>query len=218
MMETSMHIGNLVIYEPVTVFTDCLIMMLCLIFFRKLEPTDESIQNWRFFFLFLGISTIIGACSHAFFKIHVGWQYKFFWLTMQLLNGVAVYFAQKATLVSILKTSRYFNFWKWSYIIQLIVFIVILFSVQKFLVTVIENVIGLVPIIIIHFEAKKKENYQKWVGYGISVSFISGVIHATKTSLHAYFNYNDIAHVFIMISLTIIYIGIKRKSISLPAT
>jgi len=212
--DTTIYIGNIAIHEPVGVFTDCIITILCFVFYKKLLPVSKSIHYWRLFFLFLGFSTIVGACSHAFFEIHQGAAYKSFWLPMQVLNGIAVYFAQKATLNSVLKESRFYTFWKWIYIIQFIVYILVLLIVQKYLVTVIENILGLVPVMIIHFEAKRKEVYQKWIGYGISISFIAGTVHATKASLHTYFNYNDIAHVIIIISLAVIYLGLKRKAIS----
>ena len=211
MFDTTIYIGKIAIHEPVGVFTDCIIMILCMFFYKNLSPINKVIQYWRLFFLFLGFSTIVGACSHAFFAIHQGWAYKSFWLPMQLINGIAVYFAQKATLISVLKNSKYYKFWKWFYILQFITYCILLFSIQKYLVTVIENLIGLVPIMIIHFEAKKKERYYTWIGFGISISFIAGVVHATKASLHAYFNYNDIAHIIIMISLSVIYLGLKRK-------
>lgn len=215
MIDTTIYIGNFAIHEPVTVFTDLIIGILCFIFYKKLNSNNHSIKNWRLFFLFMGLSSLIGGASHAFFAIHEGWQYKTLWLGMQVLNGIGVFFAQQATLTSILKKAKSHNFWKYAYIIQFCVFIIVLFIVQKFFVTVIENVLGLLPIIIIHFEAYRKEAYYKWIGYGISISFIAGTVHATKSSIHAYMNYNDIAHIIIMISLSVIFWGLKKKTVEI---
>jgi len=129
---------------------------------------------------------------------------------MQFINAVTVYFAQQATLVSVLKDSKNYNAWNWSYVIQLVIYYIVLAFVQKFVVTIIDNALGLIPIMILHFAAKEKKDYYKWIGYGILLSFITAIVHGLKLSLGDYFNYNDIAHVFIMISLSVMYFGIRK--------
>jgi hypothetical protein len=83
---------------------------------------------------------------------------------------------------------------------------------QKYMVTIIENAIGLLPIMILHL--KSKDNYNKKIGYGFLVSFLTASVSISKFTLHAYFNYNDLAHILIMISISMIYLGIKSKVIS----
>jgi hypothetical protein len=214
MTDTTITLGNIAIHEPVTAFTDLIITILAFAYFRNLNSKDEVTKNWRLFFLFLSLSTLAGACSHAFFEIHEGVQYKIIWLGMQFLNGFAVFFAQRATLFSVLKDSKNYNSWRVSYIIQLVMYFVVLIIIQKYIITIIDNAIGLIPIMILHFTAKKKEAYYTWISYGILISFITAIVHGAKFSLHDYFNYNDIAHVFIMISLTVMFLGVKRKTIS----
>lgn len=211
MTDTTITISGISIHEPVTAFTDFLITILAFIYYLKLSSSNEVIKNWRLFFLFISLSTLFGGCSHAFFAVHEGWEYKSFWLPMQFINGFAVYFAQKGTLLSVLKDSEKYNAWKLSYILQLCIYFIVLIIVQKYVVTIIDNALGLVPIMILHLSAKVKEEYYKYIGYGICVSFITAIVHGTKFSLDAYFNYNDIAHVFIMISLTVMFLGLRKK-------
>jgi hypothetical protein len=211
MTDTTITIGNFAIHEPVTAFTDFIITILAFTYFRKLSSANEVTKNWRLFFLFISLSTLAGGFSHGLFEVHEGVQYKTIWIGMQFFNGFAVYFAQKATLVSVLKDSKNYSAWKLSYIIQLIAYFVVLLIVQKYIITILDNAVGLIPIMILHFTAQNKKLYYNWIGYGILVSFITAIVHGAKFSLHAYFNYNDIAHVFIMISLTVMYSGIKQK-------
>lgn len=212
MTDTTITIGNIDIHEPVTAFTDIIITILGFIYYRKLSAPDETTKNWRLFFLFISLSTLAGGFSHALFAVHEGVQYKTVWIGMQFFNGFAVYFAQKGTLVSVLKDSKNYTTWKLSYIIQLIVYMVALLIIQKYIVTIIDNAVGLIPIMILHFSSGHKQQYYKWIAYGITISFITAIVHGAKFSLHAYFNYNDIAHIFIMISLTVMYLGVKMKS------
>lgn len=211
MVITTLSIGDLVIYEPVTAITDYIITIIALLFYIRIKPANETVKNWRLFFLLLGISTLFGGTSHAFFPVHDGWQYKSFWLPMQLINGFAIYFAQQATLLSVLQNSGNSKTWKYIYIIQLITYIVVLMIVQKYIVTIIENALGLIPIMILHLRAGTGKESYKLIGYGIAVSFITAIVHGLKFSLHDYFNYNDIAHIFIMISLYIMYKGVRQQ-------
>ncbi|MGQ0827734.1 MAG: DUF6962 family protein [Bacteroidota bacterium] len=216
MVDTTIYIGDIAIHEPVTAFTDYIITVIGFYFYYQLrkKSTNSVILNWSRFFGLLGLSTLLGGCSHAFFAIHEGIPYKTVWLSMQIVNGFAVYFAQQATLNSVLANSNHANKWKVSYIIQLTTFIILILIFQKYLVTIIENIIGLIPVMILHLISKSKKNNYKKIGYGILISFITAIVHGSKFSLHAYFNYNDIAHVFIMISLYVMYLGVKEKAIS----
>ena len=93
MIETSINIGGFVIYEPTTVFTDVVISILCFVFVKNLKANTPAVKNWKLFFLFFGLGTFVGACSHALFNLHAGIAYKSFWLPMQVLNILSVYFA-----------------------------------------------------------------------------------------------------------------------------
>lgn len=218
MTDTTIYLGSFAIHEPVTAFTDYIITITGITYFYKLasyKSTNPIIVGWSRFFLFIGLSTFFGGTSHALFAIHSGIVYKSIWLTMQSLNGIAVFFAQQATLKSVLKNSKNKRAWNWSYLIQLIVFIPTAILVQNYLVTIIDNGIALIPIMVLHFIGKPKEKYYEWIAYGIAISFITAYVHGIKFSLHAYFNHNDIAHVFIITSLTVMYMGAKQKAISL---
>jgi hypothetical protein len=217
MIDTTISISGVSIHEPMTVLTDLLIAALAITFYFQLKNKRDVItRNWSYFFLFLGLSTFLGACSHAFFAVHDGWHYKSFWLPMQAVNGIAVYCAQQATFSSALESSTNKIKWKWSYVIQLVVFIVVLFRVQKYIVTIIENAIGLIPIMVLHYQYKR--SFAKVIAHGIAISFITAFVNLSKLSLHAYFNYNDIAHVFIMISLYVMYKGVRLRTISAEET
>jgi hypothetical protein len=209
MTDTTIVFGDFAIHEPVTVLTDYIITILAFIYYWKLPSTNEVVKNWRLFFFFLSLSTFFGGSSHALFAVHEGWKYKSLWLPMQFINGIALYYAQKATLLSVLKNSKNHNIWKLSYMIQLVLYYIVLIMVQKYIVTIIDNALALIPIMILHLTTKEKENYYQYIGWGIAVSFITAIVHGLKFSLHDYFNYNDIAHVFIMISLTVMYQGLR---------
>ena len=213
MIDTTLSIAHVRIHEPVTAFTDFIIFVLAAVFYIRLKAmakNEKHIKNWAYFFLLLGFSTCLGGCSHAFFLIHEGWQYKSIWLSTQLLNGLAVYFAQQATLTSVLSNSEYKKNWQWSFILQLILFIIVQAIIQKYTVSIIENALGLIPIMILHYMHEPKMASYKKIAHGIAIAFVSATVHITKFSIHRYFNHNDIAHVFIAMSLYVMYKGVKE--------
>ncbi|MES2593121.1 MAG: hypothetical protein V4608_14660 [Bacteroidota bacterium] len=219
-IDTTIYIGNVAIHEPVTVFTDFIITGLCLYFYitlNRLADNTKSTNNWKYFFLCLSAASLAGGCSHGFFEIHQGPGYKFFWLTMQALNVGSVYFAQQATLHSALNNSTNKKYWSLSYRIQLLLFFIAIFIYHNFLVVIIDSAIGLFPIMIIHFMDAKKNKNSLWIAYGIVVLCLTAIVNTIKLSFHAYFNHLDLAHLLIMINLSLIFVGVKRKAISSSA-
>ena len=215
--DTTIYISEFAIHEPVTVFTDYIISILCFYFYWQLNRSffkDESTINWKRFFLLLSLASFFGGSSHGFFAVHQGWGYKTVWLTMQALNIFAVYRAQKATLYSALKNSHKKYYWNLSYHIQLILFFVSVFIFHNFLVVILNSIIGLIPVMILHFVDAKKVKESAWIAYGIVILFLTAFVNATRFSIHAYFSYLDIAHVLLMINLSLMFVGIKRKAIA----
>jgi hypothetical protein len=216
-IDTTIYIGSCAIHQPVTFFTDCIITIFCFYFYRQLNSLSNlstSTINWKRFFLLLGLASIAGGSSHAFFAIHEGVGYKSFWFTMQALNIFSVYCAQQATLNSALQHSDKIHYLKLIYNTQLILFFVAIFIFQNFLVVVIDSAVGLVPVMVLHFIDAKKVKTSAWIACGIFVLFFAAIVNATKFSLSTYFNYLDIAHVLIIINLSLMFIGVKRAATS----
>ncbi len=216
MIITTSSLNFLGLSEPVTTLTDYLITVFCLFFYFKLnKDQSETIKNWRLFFLLFGISTFLGGSVHGFFSVREGLGFNIVWLTSQVISIVSTWYAQRATLSSILVNSSNKHYWRISYNLQLIVFIISVFIFHSFMVVIVNTAVGLIPVMMLHFKNSKTDKTNAWVGYGIAVSFLTALVNATKVAIDpVYFNHKDIAHLFIILTLSIMYVGIKRKSIS----
>ena len=66
--------------EPVTALTDFILTVMCFAFYFQLfsRKKETSIQSWRLFFLFMGISTLLGAITHGWFENHDKLMYNFY--------------------------------------------------------------------------------------------------------------------------------------------
>jgi hypothetical protein len=57
-----------------------------------------------------------------------------------------------------------------------------------------------------------KEKGSRLIVLGILISFLSIIVHSLKLSFSDWFNYKDIAHVIIVISLYVIFTGVKANA------
>lgn len=200
MTDNFITLYNITLYEPMTVFTDLLIAFFCFRFFQKIEKNEA---NWRFFFLFLSFSTFFAAISHGFFAVHEGVGYKTVWLVAQAFGGFSIFNGVCATFLDSEKKAQ----------MQLGIYTILLFAVQKFWVVIINNAFGLIPMMYWHFRNRSVANFR--VAMGIVVTFFAAGVHAFKLSLHTFFNYNDIAHLILLASLSLMFWGVRTKALEI---
>lgn len=216
--DTTIYIGDVAIHEPVTVLTDCFITGLSVCFYLQLSrfsKNDAATKNWKYFFGLMSLSSFMGGCAHAFFEVHEGITYKFFWLTMQVLNIFSLYYVQLASLNSVLKNSSKKGYWSISYKVQLLIATLSVFVFQNFLVIIINTAVALIPVMVLHFMTSRLIKPNLWIAFGILVLFATAFVNAAKLSIHDYFNHLDLAHVLIMINITCMFIGVKRNATAL---
>lgn len=191
-----------------TVLTSYLITALCLYIYVHIKKGDAVRTHWSYFFLFIGISTLLGGCSHAFFQEHSGITYFAIWIPGQIANISAIYFAQLATIETFHPGSAIGVRLKKLCRLELIGFSALLMIVQKFIIIVINTALGLIPIMVVYYIRGGKSG--RLIATGILVSFLTAICFIGKFSLHRYFNYMDIAHVLMLISLWVMYKGINH--------
>jgi hypothetical protein len=172
------------------------------------------------FILLMGISSCFAAIDHA---AHYQLGKLFFDLIFfisNLLNLIAIYFLFKAS----------YTYYNWNfknakkYVLILIpiwltAILVVVILNNNFLIIKIHAGIVLVYTLIAHqlVYQKNHEKANQWIVNGISISFLSIIVHSIKLSFHAWFNYKDISHVIMIIALIIIYRGIKMNSATMAA-
>ncbi len=204
------------IAEPTTALTDLILAVLCVVFFFRFShgAKEKGLNYWRLFFLFMGISTFLGAITHAVFEHHEEVNYLYFWLSMQLFSGLSVYYAQLATVHSIhnvkIPLYRYPTASILFCRIQFFVFVAAVLYYHNFLVVVLNSTLGFLMVLYIHALSGKKYGNRPagWIAAGITVSFMTAIVYSLKLSLNEWFNFNDIAHVIMMVSICFIFYGV----------
>ena len=215
-MNTHATFFGVLIAEPTTAFTDFILAILCLFFYFRFSQSNREtgLFYWKLFFLFMGFSSLIGSIVHAIFEHHQTGAYLTLWLTMQLFSGLSVYTAQLATIQSIpnakIPLYRSANASILICRIQFAVFTIAAFLSQNFLVVVINTTVGFLMVLFIHALSGKKYGNRSagWIALGITVSFLTAIVYTLKISVNDWFNFKDIAHVIIMISVCFIFYGV----------
>lgn len=215
---TNIDLMGLFIYEPVTAITDFFITILCIwvaLNLKKIRTSCKSVGMWMLFFILMGLSAFFGGNSHAFSSYLQGTPFKVVWLTMHLMSGLALYFAQTATMEGELKDSSKYKLLKVLWKVQLAVFFILTILFQNFITVKLNIAVGMIFILLINLKTfYNGEKANGFIAAGILVSFLTAAVHTTKISFSQWFNYNDISHVLIMISLYLMFTGVWTKTLA----
>jgi hypothetical protein len=235
------------IHEPMTALTDVLVAVVCLIplapqggkqtkrgqllarFFEGIMAKGNSLSsapplgggggstppfgNWKEFYFFLGISTLLGAFIHAFLPDHSGMAHLLAWLSMQIISGLATYFAERATIISFGFPKRWTLFCQLKYAF----FAVAVIYAQHFSVVLVNNIVGILPVLFIHLLHPRRKPYHTWIGWGLVIQCVAGLVFALKISPSEFFDHKALAHVVMSVGVFLPRSLLKEGSLDMEA-
>ncbi|MGZ4044206.1 MAG: DUF6962 family protein [Bacteroidia bacterium] len=207
-----------IIFEPMTILTNLFITFFCCFAFYRVNKIKTNLANkWAWFFFLIGISSFIGSVAHG---AHFQLGETFLKTTVFLMNAVslvAIYFCFKAanTYISLGKQSG--KYATWAVLLWILILLVVTFIQNNFLLIKIHAGIVLTYSLIIHLITYKKAG-SPLIAWGIIVSFFSIVVHSLYLSFSEWFNYKDIAHIIMLVSLLMMYRGVMIKLSSLKGS
>lgn len=207
-----------ILFEPVTFFLNNAIALFCVFAFFSLGKHKSILsKNWAWFFLLIGLSANLGSIAHSV-QYQMGDTFiKWVIFLVNSLSLVAIYFCFNAAQNSSspVKKNR----------AKLIHFLVICWILILLTVTYIQNNFLLIKIhagivltysFLVHLLSPvKKEQGSSLIASGIFVSFLSIAVHSMRFSISEWFNYKDISHAIMIVSLVMIYLGVNLKIQSL---
>jgi hypothetical protein len=213
--QTTIWLGNLRIDEPVAVITDIAVALVCLYAFyelRKLSYRTIVTQLYSYFFLFMGIGTLLGAfVGHAFlYALNPNYRlpgWLFGMLSVTLFERAAIFHAKR-----IIKPV-WGNFFSIINVIELLAFVILACLYLKFVFVEVHAAYGLllvVPIFEGFYYVRTKNKGSKIILLAILCNIPAAILHMFKFSFSKWLNYFDMGHIIIAISCYIFYIGIKN--------
>ena len=207
---TEVDIAGIIVRDPVTAITNLGIFAFGVRYFRLLTKHDLEYpnKNWNYFFLFIGLSSLLGIFVHGLsYYMSPNFHFHLWWL-MGVVQSAGVSFAQFGVGSNVFEKRR--SLVGIIVFVQFVAFSAIMYGTGSFEVAKIHIALGLIPIMIYYvFQGMKGLKAEILVATGIGVSALTAVVHSLKLSLSAWFNYNDIAHLLIITSLIVMYQGVK---------
>lgn len=211
---TYITLFGFIVFEPMTIVTNLLIFIFSIYCFAKLSKFQQPYsKSWAWFVLLVGLSSCFGSTAHA---VHFQLGKTFFDIVFYIMNALSIcsiYFCFKSPYLYYSKEKPQkliINF-----VIVWVAFLLFFTLFQNnFLIVKIHAGIVLIYSLLVHLivYTKTKEKGSALVVLGISISLLSIIVHSFKFSIDKWFNYKDISHIIILISLIIIYTGIKTNT------
>lgn len=203
MDQNSIILGNLQIFEPVTVLTNLLLAGFC--FFWSGAAKGNTPRFWSWFFLLLGSSVLLGAFAHGLY-INIdnpAQKYTRFLAIMSVSAGslASIYVLDNKALIRKLSFLLIFQFVVFSYLVL---------TYNRFVFVTIHSLLGLgitVGGVFIWQVNRLGSQSVYWMLGGIAVNASTAVIHSLKLSPHPYFNHNDISHLILVLGCFMMFKG-----------
>jgi hypothetical protein len=210
--EPSIYIFDIMIDEPVTTLTDLLVAGISLFAFFQLlkKPAKSRIHHFlRFFFLGMGLSTLMGGLiGHGFlYLFSAPWQLPG-WLT----GMIAITLLEQASIEqsSGLIRPGLSKLLTWLNIIELITFMIITIITIDFIFVVIHTAFGLLAIVAplqVYLRIRTRDPGSIYFLVALGITAISTPIFINQWIIHHWFNHICICHTLIAVSIWFFYKG-----------
>ncbi len=210
----TIYIGDLRIDEPITTLTDLLFIGVCFFAFFKTKhiSDDKALTLYRWFFLLTGASTLVAALIGHAFLYYFGADAKIYgWVTGLFGTSVAqfgaLYHTRNSISESLYKTLMIVC------AIEVVAAFISVFAFWSFVVVEIHSAFGLVLIVTIleniHYK-KTKSQLSLFMIYGVGMAVVAVLCHVFKLAFSVWFNHADLSHVFMAISMYLMYKGASK--------
>lgn len=209
----SIELFGLRIDEPVTAGTDIIVAGIGIMAWYKTRGNNvRHVNYYRYFFLLMAISTLLGALiGHAFYYRFDGdIRAK---MPCWIVGIFGVGFAQFAVLYHTrhILGKAMFNRLAAVNIIEMLFVLVMVCVKQSFAIVEIHSAFGLVLMVCV-FESinysKTKSTLSRNMLIGVGLAAIAVICHVAKLAISNWFNHMDAGHVFMAVSLYIMYRGV----------
>ncbi|HBH07622.1 MAG TPA: hypothetical protein DDX92_13565 [Flavobacteriales bacterium] len=166
-------------------------------------------SNWRIFFIFMGVSALLGAIGHGFlFTLSTSFRI----LAWNFL-AVAIFFGEMAAFDHLGKSTKWIVY---TLMGKVILVIGLSWVYRSFTISIINAGIGFLGIVlgIYAYTYSKSRDKSKWIIAGaLSIIFPALVFWLDVNAIPKYLNANDLGHYLTIIPLYFIYRGARFPNV-----
>lgn len=211
MLNPSIHVFDIRIDEPISTLTDVLVSVICFYAWfqlRKKAGQNISVDLFSWFFMLMGIATLIGGIvGHAFlYALSFPWKlpgWLISMLSINILERAVIRYSGPMMKPAFGKFFSRFN------VMELLIFAGFAFSTLNFQFVEVHSAYGIMVIVFgfalfNFFRGNRGEVVMNLVG-GVLSALVAAVIFTMRLSISEWFNYVDISHVFMAITAVFFY-------------
>lgn len=218
MQQPSIDLFGILIAEPVTTLTDLLVSLVCFYAFHQLGQLQRKGRIhtfFRYYFLLMGISTLLGGILGHAFQHTLGHSWKLpGWLvsmfSISLLERTSIFHAKPLLHPTLAKVYQVAN------LIELAFFFFVVIYTQNFKYIEIHTAFGLIAVsftlnLFVWWHTKSEGSL--YILLAILVTGMASFFFTTQFSLSPWFNYLDISHVFMALGAWVFYIAAQKLEV-----
>jgi hypothetical protein len=215
-VQPPINIGGLRIDEPVTTLTDILVTLVCFYAYRKLSKDKKEKRSafyFKYFFLMMGFSTLLGGLLGHAFQYYFG----FIWKTPGWVTGMcSVAFIERGAIMQArgLMKPKLSHFFSVLNIAELVIFLfVALYSLNFFFVEIHASY-GLLEVFLfeLYVNHKIRDKGSRIIMLGVIVSTLAALTHMSRIPLFTWFNYTDLSHILMACGAYVFYLGMRKTA------
>ncbi|MCI4670159.1 MAG: hypothetical protein MRZ79_18630 [Bacteroidia bacterium] len=215
---TRIYLGGVLIEEPVTCLTDVMAGLTGLISFvvlSRLSPNTRENRWLSAYFFFLGVGLICaGFFGHAFFyALDHNWNWKTIGWSG---SAIGIFCMERGSIYGLRKhlPKAWVDFLLALNILKLALFFFMVRNpdASTFDYVKINSALGLGVIVLISqsfMYLRDRVNGRRRVIGGILFGVLTALLYNNKIGLHKWFNYHDVSHIMTMISIFIMFLGVR---------
>ena len=204
-------VSGIYIHEPGGLITDLLIAIVCLTVLLKLPRLKDTFQKyWALFIAMIGLGGVGGALVHGFPTVLGESLFYWMWALKNVFLPIGNYFAAYVILsVAFPAKMRWLNI---LIVIKMVVANAFMFYSYSFLPIVIDIALTYFLVISLSIRLMKIIPAYKQIRNAFLVAFFSGFLYLLKYDIDpVWFSHKDMVHVFVLISVYLIYKAIIVK-------
>lgn len=204
-------VSGVYIHEPGGLITDMMIAALCLGLLLKLSgPKDAFQKYWTLFIAMIGLSGLGGALVHGFPTVLGEELFYWMWALKNVFLPIGNYFASYVILCALFPEQM--KTLKPILVLKMIGINVIMFLSYSFLPIVVDIAITYVLVIWLSGRLISEIKAYRTIRNAFLVAFFSGFLYIFKYDIDpVWFSHKDLVHVFVLISIYLIYKAIKIR-------
>ncbi len=177
----------------------------------------ERPRSWSGFFFFLSLATLLGVAKHGIpqYLGETGSALTDFILS--LAAGLAVLHAEAATIQAHVRAPSLRRWLRRAALGKFALFVVGTALTASFPLVILDTALGLVPVTLAEWAAfRRGQRSAGWVAGGVAFSSSAALVYLLNVPSHTWFDHRDLAHVLMMVTLLLIFQGVRRPSALAP--